>query len=364
MKLFKDNSKLLISAVGIFICYFYFGIMQEKITRGRYGKEVNEDGKIGERFTFTLALVAVQCIFNWIFAKGKVYSVIICTTSSLQIYYEIANFSILNLSFYFVAILIVNPQGNDSTHMGYYASSALTYLLAMVSSNMALRWVAYPTQVVAKAAKPIPVMILGVLIGRKSYSVQKYFFIFIIVVGVVLFMYKEGKINPNNENAALGEVLLFLSLSMDGLTGAIQERMRAAARPSAQHMMLSMNAWSSLMLGSAILITGEGKEFLAFTMKHSELLTHLILLALAGAFGQLFIFMMVSTYGPLPCSIVTTTRKFFTVLFSVLFFGNPISGRQWLGTTLVFAGLFADMIFGKKDSGKPDDKRKLIANEK
>jgi UDP-galactose transporter B1 len=61
-----------VSAAGIFVCYFYFGIMQEKITRGRYGSDVNEDdGKIGERFTFTLALVAVQCIFNWLFAKGN-----------------------------------------------------------------------------------------------------------------------------------------------------------------------------------------------------------------------------------------------------------------------------------------------------
>jgi UDP-galactose transporter B1 len=71
MSVLKDNSRLLTSAVGIFVCYFYFGIMQEKITRGRYGQEVNEDGKIGERFTFTLALVAVQCMFNYIFAKGK-----------------------------------------------------------------------------------------------------------------------------------------------------------------------------------------------------------------------------------------------------------------------------------------------------
>lgn len=71
MSVINDKTRLLISAAGIFICYFYFGIMQEKITRGRYGKEMNEDGKIGERFTFTLALVAVQCIFNWLFAKGK-----------------------------------------------------------------------------------------------------------------------------------------------------------------------------------------------------------------------------------------------------------------------------------------------------
>jgi UDP-galactose transporter B1 len=67
----KDKTSLLISAAGIFVCYFYFGIMQEKITRGRYGVDENEDGTVGERFTFTLALVAVQCVFNWLFAKGE-----------------------------------------------------------------------------------------------------------------------------------------------------------------------------------------------------------------------------------------------------------------------------------------------------
>ena len=172
---------------------------------------------------------------------------------------------------------------------------------------MALRWVAYPTQVVAKAAKPIPVMVLGVLLGRKSYSAQKYLFILLIVVGVVLFMYKEGKVNKNSENAGLGEILLFLSLSMDGLTGAIQERMRAASKPSAQHMMLAMNYWSTLILGTALLLSGEGKEFITFSFKYPELFGHLAALALAGAIGQLFIFMMVSHFGPLPCSVVTTT---------------------------------------------------------
>lgn len=73
MSSFYEKYKLMISAVGIFICYFYFGIMQEKITRGRYGNETNDDGTIGERFTYTLALVAVQCIFNWMFAKGKMF---------------------------------------------------------------------------------------------------------------------------------------------------------------------------------------------------------------------------------------------------------------------------------------------------
>lgn len=247
MTVLNEKSRLIVSAAGIFISYSVFGVLQEKVTRGRYGSEVNEDGTNGERFTFTLALVGVQCLFNMMFAKGNKFFV-----SSPRHLLQCCSVS---------AILIARPQPKDATHAGYYASSALTYLLAMVSSNMALQWVAYPTQVVAKAAKPIPVMILGVLIGRKSYNMQKYLFTFLIVVGVVLFMYKEGKVNAQSESTGVGELLLILSLSMDGLTGAIQERMRAAAKPSAQHMMLAMNYWSTLMLGAALLLTGEGGEF-------------------------------------------------------------------------------------------------------
>lgn len=159
-------------------------------------------------------------------------------------------------------LLTVRPQKEDTTHSGSYVACSLTYLLAMVSTNMAMRWVPYPTAVVGKSAKPIPVMILGVLIGRKSYSFTRYACVLTIVVGVILFMYKEGKVsNLPAETTLLGEVLLFLSLSMDGLTGAVQERIRAASSPSGQQMMRAMNFWSTLMLGFAMLFTGMFCDF-------------------------------------------------------------------------------------------------------
>lgn len=71
MSVMNDRSRMFISAAGIFVSYTVFGVLQEKVTRGRYGDELNDDGTTGERFTFTLALVGVQCFFNWLFAKGK-----------------------------------------------------------------------------------------------------------------------------------------------------------------------------------------------------------------------------------------------------------------------------------------------------
>lgn len=146
MTVTNKHSKLFICAIGIFVCYFYFGMLQEKITRGQYGDRENR-----EKFTYMFALVFVQCLVNYVFAK--------------------------------TILLTVMKQGEDATSTLYYVLSALTYLLAMVCSNMALQFVSYPTQVIGKAGKPIPVMILGVLLGKKvsliknSYTKLPYLYV-------------------------------------------------------------------------------------------------------------------------------------------------------------------------------------------
>ncbi|KAK7065423.1 hypothetical protein SK128_018591 [Halocaridina rubra] len=305
-----NRLKFLLYAGGIFFLYFYYGILQETITRTKYGEKK-------EKFTYSLALVFFQCIINAIYAKimGK----------------------------------FVLNQGEDTTKRVYYASCSLTYLLAMVSSNMALQWVNYPTQVVGKSCKPIPVMILGVIIGRKSYAWRKYLFVLMIVIGVALFIYKDSKGSSTSSAASidLGEILLLLSLTMDGLTGAVQERMIAESKTKSGHMMLNMNLFSIGYLAIALLVTGELFTFANFVQRYPEVLKNMLVFSICSALGQFFIFLTVSEFGPLPCSIVTTTRKFFTVLGSVLFFGNNLSNRQWMGTALVFTGLTLDAMYGK-----------------
>ncbi|CAH1175940.1 unnamed protein product [Phaedon cochleariae] len=317
-------NKFLLYAGGIFLSYFYFGIVQEKITRGKYPyEEVQEDGTIStkyEKYTYTLTLVFVQCVINFLVAK---------------------------------IALTIWPQPEDTTHKLYYASMSVTYLLAMVCSNMALQWVPYPTQVVGKSAKPIPVMILGVLLGKKTYTLKKYVFIFMIVVGIVLFMLKDqGKAQKEESSIGVGELLLVLSLLMDGLTGAIQDRIRAESKPTGLQMMQIANAWCTFFLGVTILLSGEYGKFYEFATKYPYVVNNLLMLGVTSAVGQLFLYSMVSEFGPLVVSVVTTTRKFFTVLGSVILFGNALSGRQWTGAIVVFAALFLDAFYSKASPKK------------
>jgi len=307
----SSSKKLIIYAVGIFVCYFYFGILQEKITRSKYGEN-------NEYYKCTLALVFIQCAVNAVFAK--------------------------------IMLSTFMKQGHDSTSTFYYASSAFTYLTAMVSSNMALQHVNYPTQVIGKSCKPIPVMVMGVLLGRKSYPLAKYMFVLMIVFGVGVFMFKDNSKSTSDSSGfiGVGEFLLLLSLSMDGFTGAIQERMRSEYQSQSGHMMLKMNLWSTLFLGIALIVTSELWLFLDFVARFPYVIYYITSFSVLSALGQMFIFLTVSEFGPLPCSIITTTRKFFTVLASVVFFGNVLSSRQWLGTALVFTGLTLDSVYGKK----------------
>lgn len=63
----------------------------------------------------------------------------------------------------------------------------LTSMGSTFCSVRALRYVIFPIQVLAKSCKPVPVMLMGALMGKK-YPAKKYLKVALIVGGVGLFM--------------------------------------------------------------------------------------------------------------------------------------------------------------------------------
>lgn len=57
----RSEFRFIFYASAIFICYFIFAMLQEKITRGKYGEN--------DKFSCALSLVLVQCFVNYIFAQ-------------------------------------------------------------------------------------------------------------------------------------------------------------------------------------------------------------------------------------------------------------------------------------------------------
>lgn len=130
------------------------------------------------------------------------------------------------------------------------------------------------------------------------------------------------------------------------------------SKPTADEMMLYMNTFAVFFVGVALLVSQQLVPAVSFCLEYPEINKDIIVFAICMAAGQIFIFWCIASYGPLVCSIVTTTRKFFTILFSVFWYGHEMGFWEWSGVTLVFLGLMYDIF-----SSLSSDKKKGAASK-
>ena len=126
------EAQLLIGALGIFLSFSTFAVLQEDVYKKAYG---------GEYFAFTFFAICVERAIN---ALTALLGDVTLGSSGLIIPY--------------VDIF----------------KSGVSQMLAMAASNEALRYVSYPTQVLGKSCKMVPVMAGGLVLGGKQYSVIEY----------------------------------------------------------------------------------------------------------------------------------------------------------------------------------------------
>lgn len=126
-------------AIGIFGCFGVFGILQEKIFRGRFGDEISSDGEKGERYTMSITFNAIQCTFFVLFAKGLVLSLY---THSMTILSR----KILRI----LVLTFTHKHPKNETSQGFYLLSGLFNVVGSVTAYMSLQWVPFVTQIVGK----------------------------------------------------------------------------------------------------------------------------------------------------------------------------------------------------------------------
>lgn len=220
----------------------------------------------------------------------------------------------------------------------------------MAASNESLRYVSYPTAVLAKSSKLIPTMVLGALIERRVYHSKEWLAAACITSGVVLFnLSKIHESGSTIENSLYGLTLLCLSLFFDGLLGACQGLLKQEDNatyqpPTATETMLYINLYAAVFLFPLSIYLGEWQHGTEVFIRDQQLQRDLIWLNAAAACGQIFIFLTITWYSSLACTTITTTRKFFTILLSVVHFGHHFTWQQWASVALVFCGLYMGII--------------------
>eukprot|EP00164_Ancoracysta_twista_P002784 GFYU01003703.1.p1 GENE.GFYU01003703.1~~GFYU01003703.1.p1 ORF type:complete len:363 (+),score=60.86 GFYU01003703.1:65-1153(+) len=295
---------------GIYFFYMWYAILQEKITKTKFG--VDE-----EKFSFFATLIFLQCVGNLL-------------PSAIVLLY--------NGSTRGRSSMEQKPQIREYLYM------SVSYCLAMIFSNSALKFINYPTQVLAKCCKMIPIMLMGLILHRAKYKTVEYVCVLLLTAGISAFMLANKKAD-SRINEIEGILLILGSLIADGFTGSSQEKLLRQYKPTAHEMMFYMNMWSALLVGCYAVLSGELFRALDFCSRNPELYWDLAVLSTFSAFGQNFIFLTIEEFGALICSIITTTRKFFTILASVLWYGHPLSNVQWGCVGLVFLSISVQMYY-------------------
>lgn len=100
------------------------------------------------------------------------------------------------------------------------------------------------------------------------------------------------------------------------------------------------------MLLTAVVFTvgfGEFGPALAFLQNNPSIMIAVVKFGMCSAFGQAFIFYMIKSFDPPVCTTVTTTRKVFSVMWSILTKGHKLSAMGWGGMALACAGILGEL---------------------
>jgi UDP-galactose transporter B1 len=317
--------KFVTAVGGIYVSYIYFGLIMERLFKSNYTGKVDDEGKY-EKFTFGFATSIFQNLFSFILAMAVNRIKYGLTQSKMDRKSE----------------LIIAGCSFGSV---FLAAQALAYI-------------SFPVQALMKSSKIISILIVGFLLkSGAKHTKSQYFCGFIITTGIIIFNLTQDKKKDgeDKDSSIFGLLIILGSLFCDGLIGTKQGEVKKKFNPSAWDQMESLNKWAGIICFGASIVTIQLFGFIEFVMKYPAVVSDLILLAVLGTFGQVFIFYTIFNFGPLILSIVTTTRKFFTVLASIVIYRHHINEWQWLSIALVFAGVFVEMLSGDKKEKKHDE---------
>ena len=306
---------------GIYGAYLTQGIVCERFSMKRYGPSP------GERFQHLESLNGAQSLACFLWA--------------------------------WVILVYLRASGKVQDHDGpkwySYWKAAISNSVGPACGMYALKNITYSAQVLAKSCKMVPVMLMGTVLHGKRYSGLEYLCMSLIGVGVALFAQKgsaKAQSKLASPNVPLGYTLCFVNLALDGYTNAAQDEInRKHPRNSPLHMMCWMNFWTTVYYGLYMFgLTSMGPDLVAFFVRHPEAAWDCLLFCVCGALGQLFIFFTIKTFGSLVNTLVCTTRKFFSILLSVVWSGSPLLVNQWAAVGMVFTGLLVSTLAkaGKK----------------
>mmetsp|Transcript_39263 Transcript_39263/g.117353 ORF Transcript_39263/g.117353 Transcript_39263/m.117353 type:complete len:318 (+) Transcript_39263:65-1018(+) len=313
--------RLIIGAGGIYAAYLYYGSLQEDV--------LTYKSPAGERFKYSWFLQVLEAVANVVLGG-------IC--------------------------MVVFEGVRGMPQVPYMISGALQVTAKYCTTASMVAGVSFPVATLGKSSKMVPVMIGSLLLGKAKYSFREYVHVLLIVGGTALVSLAK-KAKPGEPSSALGLSLLVAALACDGIVAGTQKRHKKALadrglKEKNFEMQFLTNLYMALTAVAFAAVTGEMGPGYRFCVENPEIFNSVLVFAACSAIGQAFIFYTISTFDPLVCTTVTTTRKVFSVLYSILMKGHHMNAQGWAGVSMACGGILLELEDKYSASKKTKDTKK------
>merc|ERR1711920_374227 len=312
----KAALHLSVCVLGIQVSYLLWGLMQERIMTKPY--------ETGELFRSSKFLVFANRFLALLVA--------------------------------YAAYRVQLSRGDNVAHgapLYMFSYSSVSNIMSSVCQYEALKYVSFPTQVLAKSCKMVPVMLMGHGVSKKSYSLFEYAVAAAITAGAAIFKLYEKNDAPVQDTELVGIALILGYMVCDSFTSNWQSKVFKQYGVGSILMMMYANFFSSSFTALGLLVTLEIVEVWNYMVANPTILTHMFIMSVCSAVGQLFIFHTIKQYGPLVFATIQTVRQLLSIVLSILFFAHPVNQMEALGIGIVFVALGAQIFQKWKSRRRP-----------
>lgn len=234
-----------------------------------------------------------------------------------------------------------------------YSYCSISNTLSSWCQYEALKFVTFPTQVLAKASKVIPVMLMGKVVSNRTYAWHEYLTASMMSGGVALFLLSAtdpaAETHTSTETTFAGIIILFGYMAFDSFTSNWQSELFRTYKISSVQAMFGVNLFSCILTLGSLLFRGAFFSSMAFLFRHMLFAFHVALLSLCSAIGQLFIFYTINMFGPLIFTLITTSRQAISILLSCLIYAHTLTLQAMIGVGIVFVALFLRAYYRSTD---------------
>lgn len=233
-----------------------------------------------------------------------------------------------------------------------YLLLAFLTVATMGLSNASVAHLNYPTQVMFKCCKLIPVMIGGILIQGKRYNIYDVSACISMSVGLIFFTLADSQVQPDFK--ILGVILVSGALIADAIIGNVQEKQMKLHKASNYEVVLySYGIGFFYVLIGELLFDVPAEAFVFWLNNPIKTYGYAFIFSLTGYLGINVVLDLVKNFGALLAVTVTTCRKAVTMALSFLFFTKPFTFQYLWSGLIVLLGIYLNLFSKNRDKWEP-----------